>query len=102
MLGTLFVWRQTRLADPMMPVDIFKRPIFALSISTATCTFTAQGLAFVSLPFFFHTVLGKSATETGILLTAWPLALASDRADRRPPGRPPSCRACWAPSASPA
>jgi DHA2 family multidrug resistance protein-like MFS transporter len=76
-LGTMFVLRQTRLADPMMPVDMFKRPVFALSISAATCTFTAQGLAFVSLPFFFHSVLGKSATDTGILLTAWPLALAS-------------------------
>ena len=76
-MGTLFVWRQTRLAHPMMPVDIFRRPIFSLSITTATCTFTAQGLAFVSLPFFFHTVLDSTATETGILLTAWPLALAA-------------------------
>jgi DHA2 family multidrug resistance protein-like MFS transporter len=75
-LGTLFVRRQQRLADPMMPIDVFRRPIFALSISAATCTFTAQGLAFVSLPFFFHTVLGRDATSTGILLTAWPLALA--------------------------
>jgi DHA2 family multidrug resistance protein-like MFS transporter len=76
-LGTLFVRRQRRLADPMMPIDVFKRPIFSLSISAATCTFAAQGLAFVSLPFFFHTVLGRNATDTGILLTAWPLALAS-------------------------
>jgi DHA2 family multidrug resistance protein-like MFS transporter len=76
-LGTLFVWRQKRLADPMMPVDVFRRPIFSLSITAASCTFTAQGLAFVSLPFFFHTVLGRSATDTGILLTAWPLALAA-------------------------
>jgi MFS transporter, DHA2 family, multidrug resistance protein len=76
-LGTLFIRRQMRLSDPMMPVDMFRRPIFALSISSASCTFTAQGLAFVSLPFFFHTVLDKSATDTGILLTAWPLALAS-------------------------
>jgi DHA2 family multidrug resistance protein-like MFS transporter len=76
-LGTLFVWRQKKLADPMMPIDVFRRPIFSLSISAATCTFTAQGLAFVSLPFFFHTVLGRNATDTGILLTAWPLALAS-------------------------
>jgi len=76
-LGTLFVWRQRRLADPMMPIDVFKRPIFALSITAAMCTFAAQGLAFVSLPFYFHTVLGKSASDTGILLTAWPLALAS-------------------------
>ena len=76
-LGVLFVRRQLRLADPMMPVDMFKRPIFALSISTGSCTFTAQGLAFVSLPFLFHIVMGKSATDTVILLTAWPLALAS-------------------------
>jgi MFS transporter, DHA2 family, multidrug resistance protein len=75
-LGSLFVWRQSMLPDPMMPIDVFKRPLFALSISSATCTFTAQGLAFVSLPFFFHTVLGRNATDTGILLTAWPLALA--------------------------
>jgi len=75
-LGTVFVRRQLRLAHPMMPVDIFKRPVFALSISASTCTFTAQGLAFVSLPFFFHTVLGRDATSTGLLLTAWPLALA--------------------------
>ncbi len=76
-LGTLFVQRQRKLADPMMPVDVFKRPIFSLSIMAASCTFTAQGLAFVSLPFFFHTVLGRNATDTGILLTAWPLALAT-------------------------
>jgi MFS transporter, DHA2 family, multidrug resistance protein len=75
-LGTLFVLRQRTLADPMMPIDVFRRPIFALSISASSCTFTAQGLAFVSLPFFFHTVLGRDATDTGILLTAWPLALA--------------------------
>ena len=77
LLGTLFVWRQTRLVHPMMPVDIFKRPIFSLSLAASTCTFTAQGLAFVGLPFFFHTVLGRSATDTGILLTAWPVALAT-------------------------
>jgi DHA2 family multidrug resistance protein-like MFS transporter len=76
-LGTLFVLRQKTLADPMMPIDVFRRPIFSLSITAAACTFTAQGLAFVSLPFFFHTVLGRDATSTGILLTAWPLALAT-------------------------
>lgn len=76
LLGTVFVRRQLGLAHPMMPVDAFRRPVFALSITASTCTFTAQGLALVSLPFFFHTVLGKNATDTGVLLTAWPLALA--------------------------
>jgi len=76
-LGTLFVRRQKALTDPMMPLDVFRRSIFALSITASTCTFTAQGLAFVSLPFFFHTVLGRDAAATGVLLTAWPLALAA-------------------------
>jgi len=76
-LGTLFVWRQRKLKNPMMPIDVFKRPIFSLSITAGICTFTAQGLAFVSLPFFFHTVLGRNTTDTGILLTAWPVALAA-------------------------
>ncbi len=90
--GTLFVQRQRTLADPMMPIDVFRRPIFTLSIAASTCTFTAQGLAFVSLPFFFHTVLGRDAVATGLLLTAWPLALAGIApiagrlADRHHPG----------------
>jgi DHA2 family multidrug resistance protein-like MFS transporter len=76
-VGTLFVMRQKRLVHPMMPIDIFNRPIFSLSLAASTCTFTAQGLAFVSLPFFFHTVLNRDPTATGILLTAWPVALAT-------------------------
>lgn len=76
-LGALFVRRQTRLVHPMMPVDMFKRPIFSISMAAQSSTFVAQGLAFVSLPFFFHTVLGRNARDTGILLTAWPLALAA-------------------------
>ncbi|MFO1079241.1 MAG: MFS transporter [Reyranellaceae bacterium] len=92
LLGTLFIWRQRGLSHPMVPIDVFRRPIFSLSISAASCTFTAQGLAFVSLPFFFHTVLGRSTTDTGLLLTAWPLALAAIApiagrlADRHHPG----------------
>ena len=41
----------------MLPVDLFKRPVFALSAATAVCSFAAQGLAFVSLPFYFEDVL---------------------------------------------
>ena len=31
-------------------------------------------LAFVSLPFFLQSVLGRTEVETGLLLTPWPLA----------------------------
>jgi len=51
-----------------------KIPLFSLSIGTSVCSFTAQMLALVSLPFFMQTTLGLSEVQTGLLLTPWPLA----------------------------
>ena len=60
----------------MLPVDLYRRPMFALSSATALCSFAAQGIAFVALPFYFQTVLGLSAVQTGLLLTPWPAMTA--------------------------
>jgi len=73
--GTLLLRRQAGHPAPMLPVDLFRRPMFALSSLTAVCTFAAQGLAFVSLPFYFETVLGRSQVETGFLMTPWPVVV---------------------------
>lgn len=72
--GYLLVRRQLSLPSPLLPVDLLRIPIFALSIGTSTCAFIAQMLAFVSLPFYLHD-LGKSAVEIGLLMTPWPLAI---------------------------
>ena len=74
--GTVFVWRQTLIPFPMLPVELFRRPIFALSVGTSICSFVAQGLALVSLPFYFERSLGLSQVETGLLMTPWPAAIA--------------------------
>jgi len=72
----LLLRRQAGHQAPMLPVDLFRRPQFTLSALTAVFTFGAQGLAFVSLPFYFETVLGRSAVETGFLLTPWAALVA--------------------------
>jgi DHA2 family multidrug resistance protein-like MFS transporter len=74
--GIVFVWRQLRLPTPMLAVDLFAKPVFALASITSTLTYTAQGLAFVSLPFLFQSVLGHTPFESGLLLTSWPLSVA--------------------------
>jgi DHA2 family multidrug resistance protein-like MFS transporter len=74
--GIALIYRQLGLPAPMLPVDLYRRPMFALSSLTSLCSFTAQGLAFVALPFYFQTVLGFSAVETGLLLTPWPFMTA--------------------------
>jgi MFS transporter, DHA2 family, multidrug resistance protein len=74
-LGTVLVRRQLALVAPLLPVDLLKIPIFALSVSTSISSFVAQMLALVSLPFLFQTELHFSAVETGLLITPWPLAI---------------------------
>lgn len=73
-IGFFFVRRQLRMPVPLLPVDLLHIPIFSLSICTSICSFCAQMLAMVSLPFFLQTVIGRSEVETGLLLTPWPLA----------------------------
>ncbi len=74
--GALLLRRQARHAAPMLPVDLFKIPIFTLSALTAICSFATQGLAFVALPFYLEQVLGRSQIETGFLITPWPIMVA--------------------------
>lgn len=74
--GVLLVRRQASLPAPMLPVDLFRLPIFTLSAATSTCSFACQGIAYVALPFYFQTILGRTQVETGYLMTPWPMAVA--------------------------
>lgn len=74
--GLFLLRRELSHPAPMLPVDLFRHPMFTLSAITAVCSFAAQGLAFVSLPFFFHHDLGRSQVEIGLLMTPWPVAVA--------------------------
>ncbi|CUU24295.1 putative MFS family transporter yebQ [Duffyella gerundensis] len=73
-IGTLFIRRQLSMEFPLLPVDLLRLPIFSLSIGTSVCSFTAQMLAMVSLPFYLQNVLERDEVATGLLLTPWPLA----------------------------
>ncbi|MGF6597472.1 DHA2 family multidrug resistance protein-like MFS transporter [Paraburkholderia sp. GAS448] len=90
--GLLLMRREAGHPAPMLPVDLFRLPVFALSAVTAVCSFAAQGLAFVSLPFYFEDVLHRSQVETGFLMTPWPVVvalaapIAGRLSDRYPPG----------------
>jgi DHA2 family multidrug resistance protein-like MFS transporter len=90
--GSLLLRRQAGQAAPMLPVDLLRRPLFALSVATSMSSFAAQGLAFVSLPFFIETVLQRPAVQTGFLIAPWAIVvaaaapLAGRLSERYPPG----------------
>ena len=75
-LGVALIRRQAGEARPMLAIDLFRRLPFTLAIATSFCFFIAAYLAYVSLPFFFQEVLGRSQAETGLLMTPWPAATA--------------------------
>lgn len=90
--GYALLRRESGHPAPMLAVDLFRRLVFSLSAVTAICSFATQGLAFVSLPFLFQNVMGRSAVETGFLITPWPAVvalmapIAGRLSDRYPPG----------------
>ncbi len=90
--AALLVRREAGHPAPMLPLDLLRRKMFALSAVTAVASFSTQGLAFVSLPFYFEQVLHRTPVDTGFLMTSWPIivALAAPIAgrlsDRHPPG----------------
>ena len=76
LLGGLLMRRQADHPAPMLPIDLFRRPLFALSAGVAVCSFAVQGLAFVALPFYFEDILLRTPVETGFFMTPWPLVVA--------------------------
>ena len=74
--GGLLVWQQASKPDPLLPLDLLRIPLFALSVMTSMCSYAAQILAYVSLPFLFQSVMHRSAVATGLLVTPWPLLVA--------------------------
>lgn len=76
----LLAWllkRQSGHPAPILAMDLLRNPVFALSAATAVCSFAAQALAFISLPFLLQSLLGYSQVETGFLITPWPLVVAA-------------------------
>ena len=89
--GYILVRRRVVGASPLLPVDLLRIPMFSLSLGTSTCSFLAQTLAFIALPFHLESI-GYSAVDIGLLMTPWPLAtavfapIAGRLSDRYPAG----------------
>lgn len=75
-VGAVLVTRQMTRTAPLLPVDLMRVPLFALSVATSVCSFMAQGMSLVALPFLFENTMGLNAVTTGLLMTPWPLSVA--------------------------
>ena len=93
--GFVLVTRQLSQRSPMLPVDLLRIPLFALSVATSICSFVAQSMALVSLPFLFENTLGRSQVDTGLAADAVAARRGGDRAVHRAAGRSLPGRIAW-------
>ncbi|MDE7080561.1 MAG: MFS transporter, partial [Muribaculaceae bacterium] len=90
--GFFYIRRELHKPAPMLPVDLFRIRLYSLSIGTSVCSFIAQNLAMIALPFLYLECYGFSEITTGFLMTPWPLAtmltapLAARFVERHNPG----------------
>ena len=65
---TLFVWVESRAAEPILPLSLFRNSIFVICGSA----FFMLGMGYMGavayLPLFMQGVLGQSATNSGLVL----------------------------------
>jgi EmrB/QacA subfamily drug resistance transporter len=69
-----FVARERRAAEPIVPLRLFRDPVFNVVSLALFLTMFAFFAAIVFVPIFLQVVIGASATESGLLLL--PLLLA--------------------------
>lgn len=91
-VGFFYVRRQFGHTQPLLPVDLFRNSMYTMSIATSVCSFIAQNVAMIALPFLYLNSYHFSAITTGLLMTPWPLAtmivspIAARYVERHNPG----------------
>jgi DHA2 family multidrug resistance protein-like MFS transporter len=74
--GVVLLRRELKQAVPLVPLDLLRIHPFRIAISSSVCCFAAQNCTFVALPFFLLETQSLGELEAGLVLTAWPLAVA--------------------------
>jgi EmrB/QacA subfamily drug resistance transporter len=67
-LGAAFCWWETRAAEAILPMRLFRNSIFTVSIIVLFCVGSALYSSDSFLPLFLQAVTGTSATKSGLLL----------------------------------
>lgn len=76
-----FLRRQSRLASPLIPLHLFRKPLYRLSCLIAFSAFFVGFAALTYIPMYLQDVSGFSPEQAGFYMTpmmfAWPVASAS-------------------------
>jgi EmrB/QacA subfamily drug resistance transporter len=69
----VFLWLERRAREPLLPLALFRRPVFAVTSSASVIIGALLFAVTIYVPVFVQGVLGQSATRSGVVLI--PLSL---------------------------
>ncbi len=72
-----FVAAETRAKDPLLPLALFKNPIFTVSMLSVFVTGVGMFGSIIFVPLFVQGVIGESATNSGVVLTPMMLSVVA-------------------------
>jgi DHA2 family multidrug resistance protein-like MFS transporter len=73
--GTILVRVALKAADPLIPFDLLRLRVLRSSYATSVCAFAGNMIALTALPFYLQHRFEYSTAVTGLLITAFPLAI---------------------------
>lgn len=76
-MGAAFVFIESRAESPIMPLEIYRNPMVAVSLIATFLTGFGMFGGIIFIPLFFQGVLGASATSSGSFLTPMMLGIVA-------------------------
>lgn len=67
--AVIFLLNERRAEDPIIPLDLFRSRTFVVAITTMFCLGAGMFGAITYIPLFVQTVIGASATDSGLVMT---------------------------------
>lgn len=66
--GALFIWRETKSPEPLIPLGLFKNDIFSVSTLLSFFTGIAMFATILYIPLYQQIVRGDSPTKSGFMM----------------------------------
>ncbi|MGK8208436.1 DHA2 family efflux MFS transporter permease subunit [Burkholderia cenocepacia] len=71
-----FIAGQTRVKNPLLPLDIFRSRRYTFAVLTSVTMFVSQGMALIALPFVLQHTYAYTVLESAFIFTPWPIMVA--------------------------
>jgi len=75
LLFIFFIRHESRIANPLFPLHLFKRRFFSIAVVCALLSFSILFTVTILIPFYLDRILGLSASRIGMIMMSIPVSV---------------------------